>query len=68
MAEDEGSVMLGAEVGEPVPAEDALDADDQVVAIGLEGPEEEVGLAVQVVQEGPVSVSSSCCCALVPKD
>jgi hypothetical protein len=48
MADDEGDVMLGAEVGEPVPAEDALDAADQVVPVGLDGPEEGVGLAAQI--------------------
>jgi hypothetical protein len=52
VAEDEGDVLLGAEVGEPVPAEDALDADDEVIAIGRDGPEEALGLRAQVaVQE-----------------
>ena len=31
MAEDEGDVLGGTQIGEPVPAEDALDADDEVV-------------------------------------
>jgi hypothetical protein len=47
-AENEGNVLLGAEVGEPVPAEDALDADDEVIAIGRDGPEEALGLRAQV--------------------
>jgi len=52
MAEDERDVLPGAEIGEPVPAEDALGGDDQVVAVGLDGLEEEIGIAAQVaVQE-----------------
>jgi hypothetical protein len=43
VAEDEGDGFLGAEVGEPVPAEDALDADDEVVAVGLDGARETPG-------------------------
>jgi len=52
VSQDEFDVLLGTEVGEPVPAEDALDSDDEVVAVGLNGVEEEVRLAAQVaVQE-----------------
>ena len=45
VAEDEGDVLTGAEIGEPIPAEDALDADDQVVPKRRDGSEEGVGLA-----------------------
>ena len=30
VAQDEGNTFLGAEVGEPVPGEDAFDADDEI--------------------------------------
>ena len=40
--------MLGAEVREPVPAEDALGTDDPAVPRGLDGLEAEVGLAAQI--------------------
>ena len=51
MSEDEGDVFLRAEIGEPVPAEDAFDADDQVVAEGLDGAEEGLRLAAHVPVE-----------------
>ena len=52
MAEDEGDVLPGAQVGEPVPGEDALDGDDEVVAVGRDGCEEPLGVARDVpVQE-----------------
>jgi hypothetical protein len=38
--EDEGEAFSVAEVGEPVPAEEALAADDEVVAEGGDGVEE----------------------------
>jgi len=43
MAQDEGDVLLGAEIREPVPAKDALGADDEIVAIGLDRAQEEFG-------------------------
>ena len=39
VAQDEGDAFLGAEVGEPVPGEHALDGDDESVAIGRNGLE-----------------------------
>jgi hypothetical protein len=48
MAQDEGDAFLGTEVGEPVPAEDALGADNEVVAIGLDSAKESLRLAAQV--------------------
>ena len=51
VAQDEGNALTRAEVGEPVPAEDALDANDEVVAIGLDGAEEEFGLRAQVAMQ-----------------
>ncbi len=40
-----------AQVGEPVPGEHALDADDEAVAEGLDGVEEGVGRGGQVLLE-----------------
>jgi hypothetical protein len=40
VAEDKGNLLGGAEVGDPVPGEKALDADDHVGAEGSEGLEE----------------------------
>ena len=33
VAEDEGDLLVGAQVGDPVPGEDALDGDDEIVAV-----------------------------------
>jgi hypothetical protein len=49
VAEDELDAFLFAEVGDPVPAEDALDGDDEVPAVGLEGLEELVGVAGELL-------------------
>ena len=40
VAEDEGDAFGGAEVGEPVPGEHALAADDESVAEGRQGVEQ----------------------------
>jgi hypothetical protein len=55
MAEDEGDVLAGAEIGKPVPAEDALSGDDQVVAVGRDGLEEELRIAAQVAVQKHVA-------------
>jgi hypothetical protein len=47
VAEDEVELLARAQVGEPVPAEDALGADDQVGAVGLDRADEGVRLAAQ---------------------
>jgi len=49
--EDEGDALNFAEVGEPVPGEHALAADDEVFAEGLDGVEEGVGLGGQIAFE-----------------
>lgn len=43
MSEHEGDVVLGTEIGKPVPTEDALGGDDEVVSVGLDGLEEGIG-------------------------
>jgi len=51
MPEDEGDALLLAEVGDPVPAEEALDGDDEVLAVRLEGFEQLVALAGELAME-----------------
>src|SRR5262249_7991104 len=55
MSEDEGDLLLVAEVGEPVPGEQALDGDDEVVAEGGDGLQEAVGMGGQVLVEDDLS-------------
>jgi hypothetical protein len=43
MSEDEGDVVLGAEIGQPVPGEDALDPDDDIFPEGFDGLENGLG-------------------------
>jgi len=51
VAENEGDAFVFAEVGEPVPGEHALTADDEVFAKGFDGVEEGVGLGGQIAFE-----------------
>ena len=37
VAQDEGNTFSGAEVGEPVPGEDAFDAEDEILPVGGNG-------------------------------
>jgi hypothetical protein len=37
VAQDEGNTFPGAAVGEPVPGEDAFDADDEILPVGGNG-------------------------------
>ena len=55
VAEDEGDVMLGTEVSEPVPVEDALRRHDQVVPEGLDGFEEAGPVAGKVLVKQDVA-------------
>ena len=48
VADQEGDLLLPAQVSQPVPGEQALDADDDVGAEGGEGSEEGVGAGWQV--------------------
>jgi len=38
MAQDEGNLLSLAEIGKPVPGEDALDGNDQTLPEGPHGP------------------------------
>jgi len=51
VGQDEGDVVLGAEIREPVPAEDALGADHEVIGVGRDGLEEGLGRAVDSIVE-----------------
>jgi hypothetical protein len=57
MREHELDGVLLAEIGKPVPAEDALGGDDQVVHAGLDSREKGRGLAGQrLVEQGGAAV------------
>jgi hypothetical protein len=47
VTEDEGDVLLRAQVGEPVPTVDALDGDDQILAKRRDREEEPLWIAGQ---------------------
>jgi hypothetical protein len=55
MAEDEGDVVFSAEVGEPIPVEDALRRYDQVVAVGFDGFKEAGSVAGEVLVKQDVA-------------
>ena len=48
MSKNEGDILAVAEVGKPVPGEDALDADHDIFAIRLDGLQEWLRLGLQV--------------------
>jgi hypothetical protein len=56
VAQDELDSFLRAQIGQPVPAEDAFDGHDQIVAIGLDGFQEHLGTGAQA----PCSRISPC--------
>ena len=56
VTEDEGDGMLGAEVSEPVPVEDALGRDDQVFLEGFDGFEEASSVAGEVLVKQDVAL------------
>ena len=56
MAEHKEDVLILAQVGEPVPGEHALAADDQAVAPGGDGVEEGVGAGGQVLLEASLAL------------
>ncbi len=51
VAEDELDAFPAAQIGEPVPGEDALDGNDEVVAVGGDGFEERLGAAPEILLE-----------------
>jgi hypothetical protein len=51
MAEDEGDLLAGAQIGKPVPGEDALDGDDQILPVRGDRAEEDLRVAADVLIE-----------------
>jgi hypothetical protein len=51
VAQDEGDLLLGAKVGDPVPGVHALGAEHEVVAERRKGPEERLGAGGDVLVE-----------------
>jgi hypothetical protein len=54
--QDEGDTVVLAQVGQPVPGEHALTADDQALAVGPDGVEEVGGTGGQVLLEDGASL------------
>jgi hypothetical protein len=54
--EDELDALLGAEVGDPVPAEEALDGHDQAFAVGLEDAQEFLSVAGELLVDDGLAV------------
>ena len=61
VAEHEGDRLVLAEVGEPVPGEHALAADDEAVAEGRDGVEEGVGAGGQIAFEDGLAARGRGC-------
>jgi len=57
MAENELDAFVPAEIGEPVPGEDALHGDDEVVAERGDGREEVIGSAPDVLVKKDLAFS-----------
>jgi hypothetical protein len=55
VAKNEGEVLSGTKIGEPVPAEDALGGYDEVIAVGCDGLEEKLRIAAQVAMKNNVA-------------
>jgi hypothetical protein len=51
VAEDELDALPAAQIGQPVPGEDALGGDHEVVTVGRNGREKGLGAALQVLVE-----------------
>jgi len=56
MAQDERDRLLGAEIGEPIPDEHALDGDDDILPVGLDGPEKSLRRGLTVFVEHGVAL------------
>ena len=57
VSEDELDALLMAQVREPVPGEDALDGDDEVVSVGLDGRKKVFWAASHVLVEKDLAVA-----------
>jgi hypothetical protein len=61
VAKDEGNLLLGTEISEPVPREETFDSDDDILAIGRNDLEQGVwaGLHVTRHHDLPISVQDA---------
>jgi hypothetical protein len=57
--EDEGDPLSRAEISQPVPGEDALGGDDEVVAIGRDGRQKGFGATAQVLVEEDLALAKT---------
>jgi len=55
VSEDKRDVVFGAEVGQPVPGEDAFDTDDDIVSKRFDGFEERLGAGRHVSVQDDLS-------------
>lgn len=51
VTKDEGDLLLGAEIGEPVPCENSFDGDDDILSIRGHRPEELLRTSIQVTMD-----------------
>jgi hypothetical protein len=51
VTQDEGDAVLGAQIGDPVPAKDALDTDDDVVQEGGDQLKKQLGLGMDILMQ-----------------
>jgi hypothetical protein len=56
MAQDEGDLLLGAEIGEPIPDEHALDGGDDILPVGLDSPKKGIRRGLSVFVEHGVAL------------
>jgi hypothetical protein len=56
VSQDEGDLLVFAEVGQPVPGEHTLGGDDQPVAVGLDGLQEELGVGAEIFVDDDIVV------------
>jgi len=51
VAEDEGDILIGAKIGEPIPGEEAFDANDDIAAKWFDGGEKFIRIGFDVFFE-----------------
>jgi hypothetical protein len=61
VAQQEGNALAGTQVGQPVPGEDAFDADHKILAVGRHGLEERLGRRFQLAvdKDLPITVQDT---------
>jgi len=55
MAENEGDVLLGTEIGDPVPGEHAFDSDHDVLTEGTNGTEKSFRVCLDVLMNPDIA-------------